>query len=198
MARLAALIGLAGVLGLGLWLANFTPLGIDRGPQSSRDTAMMIDLALIALFGLQHSGMARRAWKQAAQGIGRYIPERSAYLLATTLALAVLFAFWKPLPLTVWEIPPAVMLGQIVGLVLIGWAVATLNAHAFLGLQPQPPGLQTGGPYRWMTHPIMAGTLLVLWCVPRMSQGHLLFSAAMTVYAVAGTALESRDLARTP
>ena len=199
MPRFAAVVALAGVAWLGLWLTNHIPLSIDQGPITEPGTAIAIDLGLILLFGLQHSLMARPAWKRR---IAHWIPERSAYLLATTLVLAILFMAWRPLPALVWQLPRFIALGQLLGALLATWAVITLDARAFLGLRPQPSGLRTTGPYRygvhhqWARHPIMLGTLLALWCAPTMTQGHLLFSASMTIYAILGTILESRDLNR--
>ena len=94
----------------------------------------------------------------------------------------------------IWDFPQALAAGQMAGLALIGWAVVTLDARAFFGLRPAPPGLRSTGLYRGMRHPILFGTFLVLWAVPQMTGGHLLFSAAMTIYGIIGTAFETRDL----
>jgi protein-S-isoprenylcysteine O-methyltransferase Ste14 len=165
---------------------------MDRGEVVPKSTAYLLDSLLIALFGLQHSLMARPFFKARIA----HLPERSLYLIATSAALAILMLLWQPLPSLVWQLPAAVSLGSAAGLALVAWAVATLDARAFLGLHPAPPGLRTSGPYRYFRHPIVIGTLLILWSVPRMSEGHLLFSAGMTIYAVVGTIFESRDLRR--
>lgn len=174
-----------------MWLGNLAGVGVDRGPVVSRGSAYVVDLALIAVFGLQHSVMARPWWKAR---FGQLAPERPLYLLATSTAIGLLIWFWRPLPVSIWDFPQAVTIGQIAGLALIGWAVAALDARAFFGLRPAPPGLRLTGPYRWMRHPIFLGTILVLWVVPKMTEGHLLFSAAMTVYGIIGTVFETRDL----
>ena len=197
MKTLGAWIGIGAAIWLGAWLANIGPWGVDLGLPGERGLAFTIDVALVLLFGLQHSVMARPAFKRR---IETFLPSRAVYLVGTAVALAILFAAWRPLQGIIWQLPSSVALGQAGGLMLVTWAVAALDARAFLGLRLPPMGLQTTGPYRFrhplLRHPIMIGTVLVLWCVPKMTEGHALFSAAMTVYAVIGTMFESRDLAR--
>lgn len=182
---LASLVYLAG------WLANrYTPSSIDSGVQTVRGEAVVTNLALLSLFGLQHSGMARRFVRERFG--------RPSYLLATALVLFVLFAKWEPLPEILWhasgKVFAALRCVQAVGLLLIGWAVSVTGARAFFGLSGEP-SFQVRGPYRWVRHPMMTGTLAVLWAHPEMTEGRLLFNTFLTVYVLIATRWEERDLA---
>lgn len=185
LASLASLLYLAG------WLANrYTPSSIDSGLQTVPSEALLTNLALLSLFALQHSGMARRAIRQRFG--------RPTYLLATALVLCVLFVKWEPLPDILWHAtgPAALLLRliQFAGLALVTWAVSLTGARAFFGLAPDP-AFHTRGPYRWVRHPMMTGTLALLWAHPEMTEGRLLFNTFLTVYVLVSMRWEERDLA---
>lgn len=196
---------LSGVILAG-FLMNAGPLWhIDAPPETGPLPAALIDLALIAGFGLQHSGMARQGVKRAL----RLPPgwERAAYVLASSLVLILICALWQPLAGRVWATGPLVGAGLSVlgaaGLALAGLAAMAIDAPALLGLRQA--GVATGPGqtaftvprlYRLVRHPIYLGTLVALWAVPRMSTGHLLFSAALSLYTLIGLRLEERDLHR--
>lgn len=121
---------------------------------------------------------------------------RPAYLLATTLALGVLFRYWEPMPQLLWRTSsPLAAILRYGGLALAAWSVATTGARSFLGLAPES-GYKTSGPYRWLRHPMMFGTLVFLWAQDSLSHGRLLFNFWMTVYVAVATRWENRDLAR--
>jgi methanethiol S-methyltransferase len=171
--------------------------------------AVAIDLALVALFGLQHSGMARTSFKA---WLTRRVPqllERSVYVLATNLVLALLFWQWRPLPQVVWEAgSPALRWPLWIlfwsGWVLAAWASCAIAHFELFGLQQVRdfaagvPGrvssFRVQGPYRFVRHPILLGFLVSAWCVPRMTAGHVLFSLASSAYILLGVRLEERDL----
>jgi len=173
--------------------------------------ALVVDLLLLGLFAVQHSVMARPGFKR---WVGRFLPdlaERSTYVLASSIALIVLFAFWQPLPGMIWSVESALGSSVLWALFAAGWLlvlVATFLIDHFelFGLRQvwchlrgrafKPPAFQTPGPYRIVRHPMMLGFLVALWAIPQMSTGHLLFTSAMTGYIFLGLVLEERELAR--
>lgn len=183
----AALLSLAYFAG---WLVNrYTPSSIDSGLQTVRSEALLTNLLLLLLFALQHSGMARNATK-------RYLG-RPAYLLATALVLGVLFAKWEPMPALLWIVAdPAALLFQaiqICGAILVCWGAVVTGARTLFGFAGEG-AFQAHGPYRWVRHPMMTGTLLVLWAHPEMTEGRLLFNTFLTIYVLVAIRWEERDL----
>ncbi len=204
LAAFGYLVGFVGDLGV--------PRSVSLGPPAGAGAAALGDAGLLALFALQHSLMARPACKRI---LARILPdalERSTYVLASSLALGLLFRFWRPLPAPVWELANPLARGLLWALfwagVLLALASTFLISHADLfGLgqawrrfrgRPEPErGFQACGLYRHVRHPLMSGFLLAFWATPRMTLGHLLFAVAITGYILAGTWLEERDLVRT-
>lgn len=194
------------------FLANFlVPKSIDSGSTGVLWQAVAIDLALLGLFAVQHSGMARPGFKRWWTRVVPRPIERSTYVLLSSLVLALLFWQWRPIPGEIWSVEAAWGRIALWGLFALGWAillVATfLISHAHLfglrqvvdhhqGRTPAKIEFQTPGLYKIVRHPIMLGFLIAFWATPRMSAGHLLFAAASTGYIVIGVALEERDLVR--
>lgn len=186
------------------------PRSIDVGPASGIVPAIAIDVLLIVLFGLQHSVMARPAFKR---WFTRLVPapiERSTFVLVASLLLALLMWQWRPIPLSLWhfEGTAAIALWAVFG---VGWLVVLLSTflinhfdlfglrQTWLHLRHRPaPALQfrTTLLYRAVRHPIMLGFLLAFWATPDMTAGHLLFALAMTGYIAIGVHHEERDLVR--
>lgn len=185
------------------------PAHVDKGLSAPPIVAAAIDVALIALFSIQHSVMARPRFKASWT---RLVPppiERSVYCLATALCLVALFLFWHPIGGTVWSVENEAVRIAIWGVFLLGWTilfVATwlINHFELFGLhqawrhargQSAPEQtFRTPFLYKWVRHPIYTGFLLAFWATPDMSLGHLLFSIAMTIYIFIGIAHEERDL----
>jgi len=175
----------------------------------STSAAVAVDLALIAIFGLQHSVMARKGFKQAWTRIMPEPIERSAYVVFASLALILLFAFWRPLPSVVWQVPagPAAMaLWAVFGL---GWLIVLLStfllSHFELfglkqiwnhmrGTPADPPVLRQPFFYRLVRHPLYSGFFIAFWATPRMTIGHLLLAGGMSLYMLIAIELEERDL----
>jgi protein-S-isoprenylcysteine O-methyltransferase Ste14 len=186
------------------WLV---PVTVDSGEPGNAALSIAVDLALLALFGLQHSWMARSSTKKF---LSRFLPaelERSTYVLFTSLALIALFLLWRPLPATVWHWERARWAAA--ALFALGAAVVYASAFALdhfrlLGLTQAwfGPPLEEGaafaasGIYRFVRHPLMTGLLLAFWSTHEMTAGHLLFATGMTAYIFIGTRCEERDLAR--
>jgi protein-S-isoprenylcysteine O-methyltransferase Ste14 len=217
MLRLAVLLysvtAYAVFFGVFLYLIAFVaniavPRSIDIGPEAPPAAALLIDLALIALFGLQHSVMARPPFKR---WLTRFIPapmERSTYVLAASLMLALLFWLWRPLPFTLWRAEGA-MATALLAASAMGWGTVLLSTFLinhfdlfglrqawlhFLQRPLTPLVFRTTLLYRLVRHPIMLGFLIAFWFTPHMTAGHLLFAAGMTVYILIGVRHEEGDL----
>lgn len=185
-----------------------TPTSLD-GPQVfSFAEAIVMDAALLLLFGLQHSVMARATFKRAWT---RWIPEaieRSAYVIFSSLVLITFFVFWRPIDGLVWELsrPWSHLLWAGYA---AGWLVVMLSSfmishaelfglsqawHALRGKPMPAQPFRARWLYRLVRHPIMLGFLIAFWSVPRMTVGHLVFSIGMTAYIFIGLHFEERDL----
>jgi protein-S-isoprenylcysteine O-methyltransferase Ste14 len=188
---------------------DFLPTNIDKGLVAGPAVAALVDLALIAIFGLQHSIMARPGFKA---GWTRIVPpalERSIYCLATVAALALLFAFWHPIEGTIWSIGSEMGQAIMWGLFGLGWTILfvstwLLNHFELFGLQQAwqnlrgteaaAPRMRTPLFYKLVRHPIYTGFFIAFWATPEMTYGHLLFATGMTIYIIIGIAHEERDL----
>jgi methanethiol S-methyltransferase len=192
------------------FVANLlVPHSIDAPLAGNLANSLVIDLALLLGFALQHSVMARKGFKH---WLTRFIPEpaeRSTYVLASSLALIALFAFWRPLGGTVWSVKEPVLAAVLYGLCAFGWllVLATtflINHFDLFGLRQvslylistpyRPIGFRTPGPYRLVRHPLYVGWLLAFWSTPTMTAAHLLFAIATTGYILVAIRLEERDL----
>jgi methanethiol S-methyltransferase len=184
------------------------PKGIDQGPRAAWPAAAAIDVALLALFAVQHTVMARPWFKRAWTRVVPAPAERSTFVLAATLALALLFWLWRPIAGTAWRLPEPAAGGLWAGYAA-GWLVALsatcLISHSDLfGLRQawlharrqayRAPPFTERGLYRRVRHPLMTGFVLVFWSAPTMTAGHLLFAISATGYILAGIAFEERDL----
>jgi len=182
---------------------------VDRGPEAPVATAVIIDVALIALFGIQHSVMARQGFKRAWTRIVPPPAERSVYVLIASLTLIILFTFWRPIEGTVWdargtalELPLWIAFAAGWGIVLV--STFLLNHFELFGLQQawfhmrgleaSPPQLRQPLYYKWVAHPLYSGFFLAFWATPHMTYGHLLLAAGMSVYMLIAIRYEERDL----
>jgi len=186
------------------------PKTLDSGAAGSGATALAIDLALLTIFALQHSVMARPGFKRVWTRIVPKEIERSTYVVFASAALALLIWKWQPLPQPVWTIADARWAALLRILSFGGWALVLISTflishlHLFGVLQgfarlarrePEPMKFVTPLFYRWVRHPLYVGFILAFWAAPAMSLGHLLFAAATTGYILLGIWLEERDMA---
>jgi methanethiol S-methyltransferase len=185
------------------------PKDIDDGASAATATAIAVDLALLGLFAAQHSVMARRAFKRWWTRLVPEPIERSTYVLAASLVLALLLWQWRPLPAIVWDFEPTVARAALHTLSWLGWLTVLgttflINHFDLFGLRqaylhlraqpPEAPAFQTPLLYRLVRHPLMLGFIIAFWAAPTMTQGKLLFAAITTGYILVALQLEERDL----
>jgi protein-S-isoprenylcysteine O-methyltransferase Ste14 len=201
----ASLLALIAVT-LGLLPFTGGPLG-----ELGFGAALLLDLALLVGFALQHSVMARASFKARWTRVVPAAAERSTYVLATGLVLLPLLALWQPMPAVVWSIDDPVWRALSIGVALAGWAYLfaasfAINHFELFGLQQVYQALRarpfTSTPFReqWMyrfdRHPIMTGLLIGLWVTPTLRLDHLLLAVGSTAYVWIGVHFEERSLQR--
>jgi protein-S-isoprenylcysteine O-methyltransferase Ste14 len=214
------LIFLYGVLSYAVFLATFVyaigfiggfgvPLSLDSPRAIGLGTALAIDLGLLALFAVQHSVMARPAFKRWWTRIVPESAERSTYVLFSSLALILLFAYWQPLGGMIWSMESSAGVITMYSLFAAGWAlllyVTFLIDHfdlfglrqVWLTLRGKPYSavpFVTPWLYRQVRHPLYIGWLMIVWATPVMTVSHLVFAAMCTAYILVAIQFEERDL----
>tara|TARA_R110002126_G_scaffold57662_5_gene152650 strand:- start:169 stop:909 length:741 start_codon:yes stop_codon:yes gene_type:complete len=189
-----------------LWV----PKGIDSGVNTDLMTALVTNVSLLSLFAIQHSVMARPAFKNWWVKIIGKPAERSTYILLTSLALLLIFWKWQPMTDTVWAIENSTIAMGMQVLYFLGWLIVLLSTFMIshfelFGLTQiidnlknrvsKSPSFQVNYFYGLTRHPIMLGFLIAFWATPTMTTGHLLFAIVTTIYIlVAVKFLEERDL----
>ena len=191
------------------WLGNFlVPKTIDSGPASPSGVAILVNVLLLTAFALQHSVMARPAFKRWWTRIVPQAAERSTYVLLASLLLFAICFHWRALPQVVWRFDGAAAL-LMWAFFALGWLIVLastfmINHFELFGLRQvwiHARGNAYSAPnyverffYRFVRHPIMLGFLIAFWSGPTMSMGHLLFAAVTTAYILVALQLEERDL----
>ncbi len=187
----------------------WVPRSIDSEPTMAFGSALMVNLGLLTMFAVQHSGMARPAFKR---WLTRYIPEaaeRSTYVLMSTLAMAALMYYWAPFGGVIWAVQTEWAQLTLNGLYLASWALllyATflINHFDLFGLRQvwlafcekdnHELKFVTPALYNIVRHPIYVGWLGIFWITPTMTVTHLLLAIGVTAYILIGIQLEERDL----
>jgi protein-S-isoprenylcysteine O-methyltransferase Ste14 len=185
------------------------PTSLDGEPVVPLGRALLIDTLLLGAFAIQHSVMARPAFKRVWTRIVPEAAERSTYVLLSSALLIALFACWQPIGGVVWSVQGPIAQGVLYGVFALGWVtvlVATflINHFDLFGLRqvwlslvgkPYTP-LSFGTPwlYRYVRHPLYVGWFMVFWATPHMSAAHLLFAVATTAYILIAIQFEERDL----
>lgn len=187
----------------------FVPKSINAPVGASDWTAWAIDAAVLAAFGLQHSVMARPAFKRWWTRIVPVAIERSTYVLFSSLFFGLVFVAWQPLPTLVWDLRGTPFAPVLLALYALGWLILLLssfmiNHFELFGLTQALRRAQAAPPadsafvevllYRFIRHPLMLGLLIAFWAAPAMSQGRLLFALLTSTYIFVGVRLEERDL----
>jgi len=192
------------------FIGNFAvPRTLDSAPVASFWPSLLVNLGLLIAFALQHSVMARPAFKR---WLTRFVPpsaERSTYVLASSLALIAVFVFWHPLGGHVWTVTDTTIRGMLWGAFTFGWVLVLVSTflinhfdlfglrQVWLQLLGKPyTNLPFGTPllYRYVRHPLYLGWLFAFWCTPTMTVSHLVFALACTGYILVAIQLEERDL----
>jgi methanethiol S-methyltransferase len=185
------------------------PKTIDTGVAVPVGEALAVDLLLMSLFAAQHSIMARPQFKRWWTQFVPASVERSTYVLLSSLALALLFWQWRPLPDVIWQAANPQIAAAITGLSLFGLVLVLISSFLInhfelfglhqvvsnLGGRTVPePRFKTPLLYGFVRHPIYLGFIIAFWATPVMTFGHLLFAAVTTAYIFVGIWLEERDL----
>jgi protein-S-isoprenylcysteine O-methyltransferase Ste14 len=176
---------------------------------SSTITALLINLLVMSIFAVQHSGMARQGFKRLFARFAAPAIERSTYVLLASLSLILLYWQWHPMPAVAWNIENPVAAGLMTAGGGLGWLIVLYSTFLishfelfgltqvvshFAGRVTEPMKFKTPGLYRLIRHPIYLGFIIAFWCTPFMTAGHLLFAAVTTAYIFVGIYLEERDL----
>ena len=194
---------------VGFFADMLVPKGINDGTPGALWTSIAVNLGLIWLLGLHHS-IAARPWFKAF--VTRIVPqpmERATYLYTVTVFAILLFVFWRPIPITVWQVEAPVAVYAIYGLYLCVWAMMVASTFhfghfGFFGLQQVWDRFRDRSPktvpfaskylYGLIRHPISLGWMLAPWFTPHMTVGQLVFAFGATAYVLAATPFEEADL----
>lgn len=187
------------------------PVTLDTLPGRNPLSSLLVNSGLLALFAVQHSVMARPAFKRV---LTRFIPraaERSTYVLCSNLALLAMFLCWQPMGGVIWDAQHPALRLALDALGVAGWGVVLLatfliNHFDLFGLRQvwlffrgrayTPPVFGTPVLYRVVRHPLYVGWLMAFWFTPTMTAAHLLFALATTAYILVAIQFEERDLVR--
>ena len=202
-------IGVAGLAWLILAMGGLAPVGISSLQTSSIASALLVNLGLIGLFGVQHSVMARSGFKKWLTSFIPEAAERATYMLMSGIVTMLAIYFWQPLPGTVWSVENPVAQVALWTAYAFGWGylfIATFVTNHFelMGLRQVylyfTQRAYTSLPftrklmYRYSRHPMMLGFLSGMWALPVMSVSHFMMSSLFTLYIIVGVYLEEKDL----
>ncbi|NKB36550.1 MAG: hypothetical protein GKR93_05170 [Gammaproteobacteria bacterium] len=210
---LAYAFGMAGlvlfILFLGSW--GFSPLNINSGVPGPLLPALVINIGLILLFGLQHTVTARQGFKDALTKIIPKAAERSTYVLLSGLILIVICLYWQPIDGRLWHVENAIFRTSLIAAYAIGWILVVVSSflinhfelfglqqvyHNFKNQEEPKAGFTDRWLYKMVRHPLQLGVLIGVWATPTMTMTHLLLAVSMTIYIFIGLHYEEKDLVR--
>lgn len=187
------------------------PKHLNSGPAAPLGEALVINSLLLAAFAVQHTVMARPAFKQ---WLTRHIPkpvERSIFVFMSNAILLLMYWQWRPMPDLIWSVNDPLIAGALTGAMWLGFGIVLLssfliNHFDLFGLRQvwlyladkayTNTAFRLTGLYKYVRHPLMLGFLIAFWSTPTMSAGHLLFAVLTTGYILVGVQFEERDLER--
>jgi protein-S-isoprenylcysteine O-methyltransferase Ste14 len=197
------------VYGIGFIGGFITPTTLDGVPNVPLGQALLIDVGMLLAFAVQHSGMARPAFKKWWKRIVPEAAERSTYVLVSSLAMVALFLYWQPIGGVVWSAPAGLARSSIIGLYLFGWALLLyttflIDHFDLFGLKQvwrrlgertyRAPVFHTPSLYKLVRHPLYVGWLTIFWAAPTMTVAHLVFAVVTTAYILIAIRWEEHDL----
>ncbi len=218
MERVLGLIyGVIAYLGFMAWmvymigfLGYFTvPKSVDSGSVGPVGTALFVNFLTILLFGIQHTIMARPAFKRWWT---QFIPkslERSTFVFIADILAWVMIWQWRPIEGVIWHVQNTVVANVLIGISLLGWIAVVLSSfminhfellgleqvwHFLRGTEPKKITFKLRGFYKYVRHPLMLGFLVFFWVTPYMTASHLCLAAMFTIYVLVGIKFEERDL----
>ncbi|NOR58319.1 MAG: hypothetical protein GQ474_07335 [Sulfurimonas sp.] len=197
-----------------LWVYpwDFMKFYIDNPILSIDINPILINISLLLFFGLQHSLMARSFFKDGLLKDVSNAVKSATYSIASSICLISIFYFWQPIDGYVWNFHNDLIFWSIAIVYILGWSIAFVSTFIIdhfelFGLHqgyrvfkniPEPEvKFQVQFFYKYVRHPIQAGTFIGLWATPSMSYSHLLLSVGLTVYILIGLYYEEKSLART-
>ncbi len=192
------------------FLGNFlVPKSIDSGAEGPLGEALLINGVLLTVFAVQHSVMARPGFKAWWT---KFVPaplERPVYVLASSVALALMYWLWRPMGGTVWQVENPLGVAILYGVFTAGWLIVLVSTFLinhfdlfglrqvwlyFRGEEYSPLNFSSPWPYRVVRHPLYVGWLTAFWATPTMTIAHLVFALATTAYILVAIRLEEKDL----
>ena len=194
---------------IGFVAGRFVPKHIDSGAAAPWKEALLVNGGFLALFAIQHTIMARPAFKKRWTKIVPEPMERSIFVLCASSILLLLFWQWRPNRAVIWEIDQPALEVLLIGVSLAGWAILFISSFLIdhfdlFGLRQvtlylrgrdyTPPRFVERSLYKKIRHPLMTGVLLGVWATPLMTLGHLVLAAGLTAYILVGVRFEERDL----
>ncbi len=196
---------------LGFAWGMVVPKGINDGPETALIPALLVNLGFIALFAIQHTIMARPAFKKVWEKIVPKPIERSTFVLVTSVILILMYWQWRPLPETIYDLRGnnAALYG-LLGVSMLGYVLVLISTFLidhfdlfglrqvwinFRGHEYTDVPFVMPAVYRWVRNPMMLGFVLFMWATPHMTQGHLIFALGFTIYILIGVRFEERDIA---
>ncbi len=194
---------------IGFVAGAFVPKTIDSGPAVPLLEALLVNGLFLGLFAVQHTIMARPAFKAWWTRIIPAAAERSTFVLVTIAILAGMFWQWRPIGGEVWSVESPLWSGVIYGIAALGWGLVLLATFLidhfdlfglrqvvlhFRGTPYSQLKFQERALYQWVRHPLLLGFCIAFWATPSMSWGHLFYAVMTTLYMFVGIAFEERDL----
>lgn len=187
----------------------FVPKTIDGEPSVSFIQALITNVVLLSIFAVQHSVMARPVFKAWWTKIIPQAAERSTYVLLSSIALIIVYAFWQPLGGSIWAIDNTIAQSLLYGFYGTGWVLVLVSTFLinhfdlfglrqvwlnYKGVEYQPLEFEIVSAYKIVRHPLYVGWFIVFWATPYMTVTHLFFAVVTTAYILIAVRLEEHDL----